>query len=97
MFPFGSVTGRPTLLRLKFPLGIMTSSASLTTPEELGAAFRAARIARGLRLEDLALAAGVGRRFLGELERGKPTVRLAETLRVAEALGVSITMNDPHA
>jgi hypothetical protein len=23
-------------------------------------------------------------------------VRLAETLRVAEALGVSITMNDPH-
>jgi HTH-type transcriptional regulator/antitoxin HipB len=79
-----------------FPFGIMTSSASLTTPEELGAALKAARIARGLRLEDLALAAGVGRRFLGELERGKPTVRLAETLRVAEALGVSITMNDPH-
>jgi hypothetical protein len=24
-------------------------------------------------------------------------VRLAETLRVAQALGVSITMNDPHA
>ena len=79
-----------------FPNGIMTSSVSVTTPEELGAAFKAARIARGLRLEDLALAAGVGRRFLGELERGKPTVRLAETLRVAEALGVSITMNDPN-
>ena len=80
-----------------FPNGIMTSSVSVRTPEELGAAFKAARIARGLRLEDLALAAGVGRRFLGELERGKPTVRLAETLRVAEALGVSITMNDPNA
>jgi HTH-type transcriptional regulator / antitoxin HipB len=80
-----------------FPNGIMTLTASLTTPGELGAAFKAARIARGLRLEDLALAAGVGRRFLGELERGKPTVRLAETLRVAEALGVSITMNDPNA
>jgi hypothetical protein len=26
-----------------------------------------------------------------------PTVRLAETLRVAEALGVSITVNDPNA
>ena len=75
----------------------MTSSVSASTPEELGAAFKAARTARGLRLEDLALAAGVGRRFLGELERGKPTVRLAETLRVAQALGVSITMNDPHA
>jgi y4mF family transcriptional regulator len=70
-----------------FPNGIMTSSVSVTTPGDLGAAFKAARIARGLRLEDLALAAGVGRRFLGELERGKPTVRLAETLRVAEALG----------
>jgi HTH-type transcriptional regulator/antitoxin HipB len=80
-----------------FPVGNMASFVSVTTPEELGAAFKAARIARGLRLEDLALAAGVGRRFLGELERGKPTVRLAETLRVAEALGVSITMNDPNA
>jgi len=80
-----------------FPSGNMISDVSVTTPGELGAALRAARIARNLRLEDLALAAGVGRRFLGELERGKPTVRLAETLRVAEALGVSITMNDPHA
>lgn len=79
------------------PFGIMPSSVSVTTPGELGAAVRAARIARGLRLEDLALAAGVGRRFLGELERGKPAVRLAETLRVAEALGVSITVNDPNA
>jgi y4mF family transcriptional regulator len=80
-----------------FPLGNMPSSISVNTPPALGAALKAARTARGLRLEDLALAAGVGRRFLGELERGKPTVRLAETLRVAEALGVSLTVNDPNA
>jgi HTH-type transcriptional regulator/antitoxin HipB len=80
-----------------FPNGIMTSPVSVTTPEELGAALKTARIARGLRLEDLALAAGVGRRFLGELERGKPTVRLAETLRVAKALGVSIMVSDSNA
>jgi HTH-type transcriptional regulator/antitoxin HipB len=79
-----------------FPSGNMSSLVSVTTPEELGAALKAARIARGLRLEDLALAAGVGRRFLGELERGKPTVRLAETLRVAQALGVSITVSDAN-
>jgi y4mF family transcriptional regulator len=79
-----------------FPLGNMGSFVTITTPEELGAALKAARIARGLRLEDLALAAGVGRRFLGELERGKPTVHLAETLRVAEALGVSIVVSDPN-
>ena len=29
-----------------FPNGIMTSSVSVATPEELGAAFKAARIAR---------------------------------------------------
>jgi len=75
----------------------MAQPVSVTTPAELGAALRTARIARGLRLEDLALAAGVGRRFVGELERGKPTARLAETLRVAAALGVSISMADPHA
>jgi HTH-type transcriptional regulator/antitoxin HipB len=66
----------------------------VTTPEHLGHALRKARKARGLRLEDLALAAGVGVRFLSELERGKPTVRLAETLRVAAALGVRLTLED---
>jgi y4mF family transcriptional regulator len=75
----------------------MTAHTIVTTPEDLGAAIRAARMARGLRLEDLALAAGVGPRFLGELERGKPTVRLAETLRVAAALGISISITDPNA
>jgi HTH-type transcriptional regulator/antitoxin HipB len=80
-----------------FPTGNMSTSVLISTPDELGAALKAARIARGLRLEDLALAAGVGRRFIGELERGKPTVRLAETLRVAAALGVSITVGDPNA
>jgi y4mF family transcriptional regulator len=74
----------------------MLSSVSVTTPAELGAALKAARIARGLRLEDLALAAGVGRRFLGELERGKPTARLGETLQVAAALGVSISVSDSY-
>ena len=73
---------------LGFPLGNMTPrSILISSPSDLGAALREARNARGLRLEDLALAAGVGLRFLSELERGKPTVRLAETLRVAAALG----------
>jgi y4mF family transcriptional regulator len=68
----------------------------VTTPEQLGQTLRKARKARGLRLEDLALAAGVGVRFLSELERGKPTVRLVETLRVAAALGVRVSLEDPR-
>jgi HTH-type transcriptional regulator/antitoxin HipB len=74
----------------------MTTRLSASTPKDLGAALRRVRRARGLRQEDLALAAGVGLRFIGELERGKPTVRLAETLRVASALGVELTIEDPR-
>ena len=80
---------------LDFPIGTMLS-IEVATPDQLGQALRAARKARGLRLEDLALAAGVGVRFLSELERGKPTVRLAETLRVVAALGVQLSLEDPR-
>jgi y4mF family transcriptional regulator len=73
-----------------------TTRLSASTPQDLGVALRRARKARGLRQEDLALAAGVGLRFIGELERGKPTVRLAETLRVVSALGVELTIADPR-
>jgi y4mF family transcriptional regulator len=67
---------------------------SIETAEDLGCTVRAARRARGLRLEDVAIAAGVGIRFVSELERGKPSVRLAETLRVLAALGVRISAED---
>jgi y4mF family transcriptional regulator len=71
-----------------------TTTKTITDPAEIGVAVRRARTARGLRLEDLALAAGVGPRFLSELERGKPTARLAETLRVIAALGLRLTIED---
>jgi y4mF family transcriptional regulator len=66
----------------------------LTTPDDLGRAVRRARRRRGLRQEDLALSAGTGLRFIGELERGKPTVQLAPTLRVLHALGLGLTLQD---
>jgi transcriptional regulator with XRE-family HTH domain len=73
----------------------MTASICITTPAELGASLRAARRARRLRLEDVALGAGVGTRFVSELERGKPTARLAETMRVVAALGLRLIIEDP--
>jgi HTH-type transcriptional regulator / antitoxin HipB len=57
---------------------------------DVGRAVREARTARGLRQEDLALASGTGRRFIGDLERGKPNLRLAPTLAVLHALGVRL-------
>ena len=41
---------------------------------------------------DLALAAGVGVRFIVDLEGGKPTVRLEQVLRVVDALGGSLAL-----
>lgn len=72
------------------------------TPAEIGRIVRSTRRAQGLRQDQLAGAAGVGVRFLSELERGKPTVRLEKVLAVLEALGCRLRvemppgLRDPH-
>lgn len=53
----------------------------------LGTALRAARRALGLSQPDLALAAGVGLRFIVDLEAGKPTLQAGKMLRVLQSLG----------
>lgn len=57
------------------------------SPEALGAAVLATRNRLGLTQPQLALAAGVGVRFIVELEAGKPTIRLETLLKVLHALG----------
>ncbi|MFP1681962.1 helix-turn-helix transcriptional regulator [Alloalcanivorax sp. C16-1] len=57
---------------------------------ELGARIRAARKAQGLTQVDLAEIAGVGPRFVSELERGKPTARLELTFRITRLLGLDL-------
>jgi DNA-binding XRE family transcriptional regulator len=44
-----------------------------------------------MRQDELALATGVGRRFLIDLEAGKPTCQLGRCLLVADALGLRVT------
>ncbi|HBF23981.1 MULTISPECIES: helix-turn-helix transcriptional regulator [Nitrosomonas] len=61
--------------------------SSIRTTEQLGDALRAARKQLGLTQPQLALAAGVGVRFIVDLEAGKPTLRLENVLRVIDALG----------
>ncbi len=66
--------------------------ATITSPQSLGTVLRASRKRLGLTQAELALAAGVGLRFIVELEAGKPTVRLEQVLRVVDALGSSLTL-----
>lgn len=62
------------------------------SPEALGAAVLATRHKLGLTQPQLALAAGVGVRFIVELEAGKPTVRLETLLKVLRALGGTLAV-----
>ncbi len=62
-----------------------------TVPElaaRFGALVREHREAMKLRQDDLALATGVGRRFIIDLEAGKPTCQLGKALLVAMAVGL---------
>jgi DNA-binding XRE family transcriptional regulator len=53
-----------------------------------GSLIRSRRKALKMRQDQLALATGVGRRFLIELEGGKPSCQLGRSLLVADALGL---------
>ena len=65
----------------------------IRSPQQLGEVLRAARKQLGLTQPQLALAAGVGVRFIVDLEAGKPTLRLENVLRVIDALGGEINLS----
>lgn len=69
--------------------------ASIHTTAELGQAIRIARKQLELTQSQLALAAGVGLRFVVELEAGKPTLRMENVLRVIHALGGELNLSGP--
>lgn len=65
---------------------------SATTPKQIGAAIHAQRTHLGFNQEQLAAAAGVGPRFVRELENGKATAHLGKTLQVLAAVGLRLTI-----
>jgi HTH-type transcriptional regulator / antitoxin HipB len=71
----------------------MKTMTTIKSPQELGEALRSARKQLGLTQPQLALAAGVGVRFIVDLESGKSTVRLDSVLRVIDALGGVINLD----
>lgn len=64
----------------------------ITTTQNLGQALKKARKALGLTQAQLALSAGVGVRFVVEMEAGKPTIQLDKTLAVINVLGGTVTL-----
>ena len=62
---------------------------------KLGQVVRHERKAQGLRQAELAAAAGVGIRFIVDLEAGKPTLQLEKALHVLATLGCDVTIVPP--
>jgi HTH-type transcriptional regulator/antitoxin HipB len=62
----------------------------IETAADLGRIVRSARKQAGFDQAKTAGLAGVGTRFLGELERGKGTLRLGLALQVLHRLGLEI-------
>ncbi len=61
------------------------------SPKRLGAALRAMRRDQGLTQAEVADLAGVSRKWVSEVEQGKPSAEMGRVLQVAHALGFEIT------
>jgi HTH-type transcriptional regulator/antitoxin HipB len=77
---------------LFFPIG-KKMQLKVDSPSALGDAIRRRRKELRLTQEQVAGVARTGPRFVGDLESGKPTVRLAEVFRVLGALGLDLTID----
>ena len=65
------------------------------TPADIGRVVRALRKDAGLRQFELAGAAGLGLRFIVDLEAGKPTAQIGKVLQVLDVLGCSVDIVPP--
>ena len=68
----------------------------LVVYRQLGEALRRERESQGLSQEELALAAGLGRRAVGEVEAGKATGEFRTWLAVIQALGFKLVVVRRH-
>jgi HTH-type transcriptional regulator / antitoxin HipB len=84
--------GKFSTLSFKIPLVELKTSkpAQIRDSSDLGLLVQYLRKAKHLNQQQLADLAGVGRRFLSELENGKESLELGKALRVATALGIDL-------
>ena len=61
----------------------------------LGQAAKAQRLRLGMTQAEVSLVAGVGVRFIGELEAGKPSLQLERVVQVVRALGFELQLALP--
>lgn len=68
---------------------------TIRTAEALGRIIRQERKRQRLRQADLAAMIGASHVFLGDVEKGKPTVQLGRVLKLLDELGLTLTVDSP--
>jgi y4mF family transcriptional regulator len=76
--------------------GNIMTTTTVSDPPALGRLVRETRRALGLTQPSLALSAGVGVRFLVDIEKGKPTAQIGKIMRVLAALGIELQLLPPN-
>lgn len=70
---------------------------AIRNTEDLGRLIRDQRKRQGLRQTDLAAIIGASHVFVGDVEKGKPTVQLGRVLRLLDELGLELRVSVPDA
>lgn len=70
---------------------------TIRTAEDLGRLIREQRKRQGLRQTDLAAIIGASHVFVGDVEKGKPSVQLGRVLRLLDELGLELRLSVPDA
>jgi HTH-type transcriptional regulator/antitoxin HipB len=65
---------------------------ALSTVQALSSALRGYRLARGLSQGDVAVTAGVSRKFVSDVESGKDTIEVGKLLALVGALGLALDL-----
>ncbi|ESQ85351.1 helix-turn-helix transcriptional regulator [Asticcacaulis benevestitus] len=82
--------GLPRIVASKPPAARHTDSAPVSTVPDLGRIVQKKRKTMKLTQQQFADLAGVGRRFILELEAGKPTLEFGRVLKVCQAAGIDL-------
>jgi HTH-type transcriptional regulator / antitoxin HipB len=69
------------------------SMDKIKTTEDIGRLIREKRKNDGLTQTDLAGLCGVGKRFISELENGKPTIQIMKVLQVLACVGLEVKIS----
>lgn len=90
----GALAGHRSAAHVKpmdaLPASSPTAITRVSATVDLGELVRTGRKTLGLDQQSLADLAGVGRRFVSELENGKPTIEFGKVLTVTAALGIDL-------